>query len=102
MDTKDVCMIPLVDNSSLVSMPLDVTRAKHVNCDLDDVCTFISSLSSYKPLEKGSLFNCVYKARVEGLLALMKGAGLPALKRPPGPITVGYYKPVTPDRPTAL
>ena len=76
VNVNDACMNSLDDDSSIVSMSLDVTTPKHDNCDLDDVGTFTYSLSSYNPLEKGCLFNFVDKARLEGVLDLMIEAGL--------------------------
>ena len=76
VNVDDACMNSLDDDSSIVSMSLDVTSPKHDNCDLDDVGTFTYSLSSYNPLEKGCLFNFVDKSRLEGVLDLMMEAGL--------------------------
>ena len=73
---NDACMNSLADDSSTVSMRLDVPSSKHDECDLDDVSPFIYSLSSYNPLHKGCLFNFVDPARLEGVLDLMMAAGL--------------------------
>ena len=67
----DACMNSLDDDSSIMSMSLDLTSSKHDNCDLNDVGTFTYSLSSYNPLEKGCLLNFVDKARLQGMLDLL-------------------------------
>ena len=47
------------DSSSIGSAVTEFMDSMHVHYNFDDDCTSISSLSSYNPLEEGSVFNFV-------------------------------------------